>query len=56
MQRLKRVRRGDRVERADEESDGVVRVCDVRVVLVQHRANIGRLMRGEEPKIGSAKL
>ena len=26
------------------------------IVLVQHRANIGRLMRGEEPKIGSAKL
>jgi len=25
------------------------------IVLVQHRANIGRLMRGEEPKIGSAK-
>jgi glycerol-3-phosphate acyltransferase PlsY len=23
------------------------------IVLVQHRANIGRLMRGEEPKIGS---
>mmetsp|Transcript_7649 Transcript_7649/g.34676 ORF Transcript_7649/g.34676 Transcript_7649/m.34676 type:complete len:271 (-) Transcript_7649:1335-2147(-) len=37
MQRLKRVRRGDRVERADEKSDGVVGVCDVRVVLVQHR-------------------
>ncbi|SHN50078.1 glycerol-3-phosphate 1-O-acyltransferase PlsY [Erythrobacter sanguineus] len=25
------------------------------IVLVQHRANIGRLMRGEEPKIGSSK-
>lgn len=25
------------------------------IVLVQHRANIGRLMRGEEPKIGSGK-
>ncbi len=25
------------------------------IVIVQHRANIGRLMRGEEPKIGSAK-
>lgn len=25
------------------------------IVLVQHRANIGRLMRGEEPRIGSAK-
>ena len=24
------------------------------IVLVQHRANIGRLMRGEEPKIGSS--
>jgi glycerol-3-phosphate acyltransferase PlsY len=23
------------------------------IVLVQHRANIGRLMRGEEPKIGA---
>lgn len=23
------------------------------IVLIQHRANIGRLMRGEEPKIGS---
>lgn len=25
------------------------------IVLIQHRANIGRLMKGEEPKIGSAK-
>ncbi|WP_379921755.1 glycerol-3-phosphate 1-O-acyltransferase PlsY [Erythrobacter sp. R86502] len=25
------------------------------IVLIQHRANIGRLMRGEEPRIGSAK-
>jgi len=25
------------------------------IVLVQHRANIGRLMRGEEPRIGSGK-
>lgn len=25
------------------------------IVLVQHRANIGRLMRGEEPKIGAGK-
>ncbi len=25
------------------------------IVLVQHRANIGRLLRGEEPRIGSAK-
>lgn len=25
------------------------------IVLVQHRANIGRLMRGEEPKIGGKK-
>ncbi|MCR9180521.1 MAG: glycerol-3-phosphate 1-O-acyltransferase PlsY [Erythrobacteraceae bacterium] len=25
------------------------------IVLAQHRANIGRLMRGEEPKIGSSK-
>ena len=24
------------------------------IVLVQHRANIGRLMRGEEPKIGAS--
>ncbi len=24
------------------------------IVLVQHRANIGRLMRGEEPKVGSS--
>ena len=22
------------------------------IVLIQHRANIGRLMRGEEPKVG----
>ena len=25
------------------------------IVLIQHRANIGRLIRGEEPKIGSGK-
>ena len=25
------------------------------IVIVQHRANIGRLMRGEEPKIGGTK-
>lgn len=25
------------------------------IVIVQHRANIGRLMRGEEPRIGSSK-
>lgn len=25
------------------------------IVLAQHRANIGRLMRGEEPKVGSGK-
>ena len=25
------------------------------VVLIQHRANIGRLMRGEEPKVGAKK-
>jgi glycerol-3-phosphate acyltransferase PlsY len=25
------------------------------IVLVQHRANIGRLLRGEEPRIGSGK-
>ncbi len=25
------------------------------IVIVQHRANIGRLMRGEEPKVGSSK-
>ncbi|MEM7666749.1 MAG: glycerol-3-phosphate 1-O-acyltransferase PlsY [Pseudomonadota bacterium] len=25
------------------------------IVLIQHRANIGRLMRGEEPKIGGKK-
>lgn len=25
------------------------------IVIVQHRANIGRLMRGEEPKVGSKK-
>ncbi len=24
------------------------------IVIVQHRANIGRLMRGEEPKVGSS--
>jgi glycerol-3-phosphate acyltransferase PlsY len=25
------------------------------IVLIQHRANIGRLMRGEEPRIGKGK-
>ncbi|KPQ38379.1 MAG: acyl-phosphate glycerol 3-phosphate acyltransferase PlsY, partial [Porphyrobacter sp. HL-46] len=25
------------------------------IVLVQHRANIGRLMRGEEPRVGGGK-
>lgn len=25
------------------------------IVIVQHRANIGRLMRGEEPKVGASK-
>ena len=30
-------------------------VAIAAIVLVQHRANIGRLMRGEEPKVGSAK-
>jgi glycerol-3-phosphate acyltransferase PlsY len=25
------------------------------IVLIQHRANIGRLMRGEEPKVGAKK-
>lgn len=25
------------------------------IVLVQHRANIGRLMRGEEPRVGASK-
>ena len=25
------------------------------IVIIQHRANIGRLMRGEEPKVGSGK-
>ena len=24
------------------------------IVIIQHRANIGRLMRGEEPKVGSS--
>jgi glycerol-3-phosphate acyltransferase PlsY len=24
------------------------------IVIVQHRANIGRLMRGEEPRVGSS--
>jgi glycerol-3-phosphate acyltransferase PlsY len=28
-------------------------VAIAAIVLVQHRANIGRLMRGEEPKVGS---
>ncbi|MEP2736792.1 MAG: glycerol-3-phosphate 1-O-acyltransferase PlsY [Erythrobacter sp.] len=30
-------------------------VAIAAIVLIQHRANIGRLMRGEEPKIGSGK-
>jgi glycerol-3-phosphate acyltransferase PlsY len=30
-------------------------VCVMLIVIVQHRANIGRLLRGEEPKIGSKK-
>ena len=30
-------------------------VAIAAIVLVQHRANIGRLMRGEEPRIGSKK-
>lgn len=30
-------------------------VAVATIVLVQHRANIGRLMRGEEPKVGSSK-
>ncbi len=30
-------------------------VAVAAIVLIQHRANIGRLMRGEEPKIGSGK-
>ena len=25
------------------------------IVIIQHRANIGRLMRGEEPKVGGGK-
>jgi glycerol-3-phosphate acyltransferase PlsY len=25
------------------------------IVLVQHRGNIGRLMRGEEPRVGAGK-
>jgi glycerol-3-phosphate acyltransferase PlsY len=25
------------------------------IVIVQHRANIGRLMRGEEPRVGAGK-
>ncbi len=28
-------------------------VAVAAIVLIQHRANIGRLMRGEEPKVGS---
>lgn len=30
-------------------------VAIAAIVLVQHRANIGRLMRGEEPKVGTKK-
>lgn len=30
-------------------------VAIAAIVLVQHRANIGRLMRGEEPRVGSSK-
>lgn len=30
-------------------------VAIAAIVLVQHRANIGRLMRGEEPKVGEKK-
>lgn len=30
-------------------------VCVMLVVIVQHRANIARLLRGEEPRIGSKK-
>lgn len=30
-------------------------VAVAAIVIVQHRANIGRLMRGEEPKIGGKK-
>ncbi|MFN4114671.1 MAG: glycerol-3-phosphate 1-O-acyltransferase PlsY [Sphingomonadaceae bacterium] len=30
-------------------------VAIAAIVLAQHRANIGRLMRGEEPKVGSGK-
>jgi glycerol-3-phosphate acyltransferase PlsY len=30
-------------------------VAIAAIVLVQHRANIGRLMRGEEPKVGGTK-
>ena len=30
-------------------------VAIAAIVLIQHRANIGRLLRGEEPKIGSSK-
>ncbi|QFT77625.1 glycerol-3-phosphate 1-O-acyltransferase PlsY [Erythrobacter sp. THAF29] len=37
--------------------DGLVAalIAIALIVLVQHRANIGRLMRGEEPKVGSSK-
>ena len=28
-------------------------VAIAAIVLVQHRANIGRLMKGEEPKVGA---
>ena len=30
-------------------------VAIAAIVLIQHRANIGRLMRGEEPKVGAKK-
>ncbi|WP_095011239.1 glycerol-3-phosphate 1-O-acyltransferase PlsY [Tsuneonella mangrovi] len=30
-------------------------VAVAAIVIIQHRANIGRLMRGEEPKVGSKK-
>ena len=30
-------------------------VAIAAIVLIQHRANIGRLMRGEEPRVGEKK-
>jgi len=30
-------------------------VAIAAIVIIQHRANIGRLMKGEEPKVGSSK-